>query len=272
MKQWFILSVCVGLLFLPLISCTALKKVPDEDNSSSGDNETSEDNDTSEDNTTVEDNDTSEDNSTALEIWEDAIVTLYTFQDNSACNSIMTASKRPLTPYVSVALPFRFLEGSGNGPFALGDEIHVSFLEGRIMPNGQPHTGWVRIDDFCGDNDDDSYCLQDGLPNVDLYIGDWAESGEECLADNLDDEATGSFDGPGGSGQDATEVAFGPAPDGELIEDYGGVAIGDGNCGDCDFGKTVQPLACWHYDPGDENIEYCDCTNSNGTAGECDKS
>ncbi len=202
--------------------------------------------------------------------WAEAVVTIYTFQDNSACNSTMTASGRPLVPYVSVALPFRYLRGYGDGPFALGDAIHVSFLEGRVMPDGEPHSGWVRIDDFCGDGGDDSYCLQGGLPNVDLYVGDWAVSGMSCEAANLDRWGTGSFSGPGGNGEASTLVSFGPAPKGQPASSHGGAAMGEGNCGDCDGAQAVQPPACWHYDPGSENIEYCDCENSNGRHGECE--
>jgi len=201
--------------------------------------------------------------------WDDAVVTAYTFQDNSACNSIMTSSGRPLVPYVSVAVPFRFIQGVGDGPFKLGDVIFVSFLKGRTMPNGVQHTGWVRIDDFCGDHGDDDYCFQNGEPNVDLYIGDWARSGMTCLASNPQDEGSGSFSGPAGDGQERTEVRFGPPPPGQLITNYGGRAMGDGNCGDCAFGKTVQPPACWHYDPGNTNVEFCSCSNSNGRHGEC---
>ncbi len=32
--------------------------------------------------------------------------------------------------------------------------------------------------------------------------------------------------------------------------------------------ETDAILICWHYGPGDENIEYCDCSNSNGVDGE----
>ncbi len=204
------------------------------------------------------------------EVWGSAVVTLYSFQDNSACNSTMTASGEPLVPYVSVALPFRYLTEHGDGPFSLGETVHVEFLEGRIMPDGSLHSGWVRIDDFCGDGGDDSYCLQDGLPNVDLYIGDWAESGMSCEAEELEAWGTGSFDGPGGDGQEHTTLSFGPAPQGEPAASYGGAAMGEGNCADCAFARTIQPPACWHYDPGDSNIEYCDCSNSNGVDGECE--
>lgn len=206
----------------------------------------------------------------ALELWRDAVVTFYSFQDNSACNSTMTASGLPLVPYVSVAVPFRFLEDEGDGPFTLGDEIFVDFLVGRAMPDGSSHSGWVRIDDFCGDNYDDSYCLQDGDPNIDLYVGDWANADIECIAQDQEAFGTGTFSGPAGSGQEPTDVFFGPAPAGGIAESYGGLAMGEGNCGDCEFGRTIQPPACWHYDPGSTNIEWCDCSNSNGLNGECD--
>ena len=202
-------------------------------------------------------------------IWGDAVVTFYTFQDNSACNSVMTASERPLVPYVSVAIPFRYLTEHGNGPFSMGETIHVAFLEGRTMPDGRSHSGWVRIDDFCGDGGDDAYCLQNGLPNIDLYVGDWATSGMSCEASDLEVWGSGTFFGPAGTGQELTQVRFGPAPTGEPATDYGGQALGQGDCGDCAFGQSIQPPACWHYDPRSENIEYCDCANSNGRDGEC---
>ena len=205
-----------------------------------------------------------------LEPWGDAVVTLYTFQDNSACNSMMTATGLPLVPYLSVALPFRFLTDFGGGPLSLGETIHVSFLQGRTMPDSSTHTGWVQIDDYCGDHGDDSYCLQGGLPNVDLYIGDWATSGMRCDASDLDDGGSGGFSGPAGDGHEPTTVSFGPAPAGALTDSYGGNALGEGDCGDCAAARDVQPPACWHYDPGDTNVQYCDCDNSNGRHGECD--
>ncbi len=128
----------------------------------------------------------------------------------------------------------------------------------------------MRIDDYCGDGGDDTYCLQKGLPNVDLYIGDWAQSGMDCDARALDAWGTGSFSGPGGDGDASTQVSFGPQWSGALADGYGGAAMGEGNCGDCDAAQEVQPPACWHYDPGKENIEYCDCDNSNGRRGECE--
>jgi hypothetical protein len=203
--------------------------------------------------------------------WADAVVTQYTWQDNSACNSTMTASGRPLVPYVSVALPFRFVRpyGPSNAPFRIGDTIFVRFLQGRVMPDGALHTGWVRIDDFCGDHGSDGYCFQHGKPNVDLYIGDWAHAAVTCVAQNPQQWGSGGFQGPGGRGQEPSEVFFGPAPTGSLVPSYGGRAQGAGRCGDCAFGRTVQPPACWHYDPGSTNIQYCTCSNSNGRHGEC---
>lgn len=205
-----------------------------------------------------------------LAVWGEAVVTMYTFQDNSACNSMMTATGLPLVPYVSVALPRRFLSDFGGGPHALGDTVYVAFLDGRTMPDGSQHTGWVRIDDYCGDHGDDGYCLQGGLPNVDLYIGDWATSGMRCDASDLEDWGSGGFTGPAGDGHEPTTVSFGPAPEGALADSYGGHALGEGDCGDCAAARDVQPPACWHYDPGDTNIQYCDCDNSNGRDGECD--
>lgn len=171
----------------------------------------------------------------------DFVLTWYTFQDNTPCNSMATASTRPLIPYVSVALPFRFLKSKG-GSLDYGDQLFIKFLQGRTMPNGTKHTGWVQIDDFCGDGGNDSYCYQtvggQKYPNVDLYIGDYNKSGMNCAST-----------GPAGDGQELTEVFRGTS--GGLVTNYGGVAKGPGKCGDCKAAKAEQSCA-WHYTPSYE--------------------
>lgn len=173
----------------------------------------------------------------------DFVMTWYTFQDNTPCNSSASASGRRLIPYVSAAVPFRLLKSKG-GTLEYGDQLFLSFLKGRRMPNGKLHTGWVQIDDFCGDGGDDSYCYQlvDGkkYPNVDLYLGDWTQSGMGCDG------------GPAGGGQERTEVFLGPAPAGQLVTDYGGAEKGKGKCGDCNAAKAEQPKCQWHYTPSRE--------------------
>lgn len=171
----------------------------------------------------------------------DYVMTWYSFQDNTPCNSTSAASGRPLVPYVSVAVPFRLLKPKGGGPLAYGDQLFVKFLENRVMPNGARHTGWVRVDDFCGDGGDDSYCYQTvqgtKYPNVDLYVGDYTLSGIQC---------DGS--GPAGRGQERTEVFLGPAPPGALVTSYGGAARGKGRCGDCSGARKEQSCN-WYYTP-----------------------
>ena len=174
----------------------------------------------------------------------DFVMTWYTFQDNTPCNSTATSSEgRTLIPYVSVAVPSRYLKEKG-GTLNYGDQLFVRFLEGRVMPNGAKHTGWVQVDDYCGDKGDDSYCFQkvDGkkYPNVDLYIGDYTKSGMTCSG------------GPAGSGQEKTEVYKGPAPTNKLIKNYGGAAKGKGKCGDCKAAQREQPKCQWHYTPSYE--------------------
>lgn len=168
-------------------------------------------------------------------------LTWYSFQDNTPCNTTATSSGCGLTPYVSAALPFRFLKQFG-GSFEYGDQVHVKFLEGRTMPNGKKHTGWVRIDDFCGDGGNDTYCFQtiDGTryPNVDIYIGDYATSGMKCNG------------GPAGSGLEKTEVAYGPAPPGKFVSDYGGNATyAHAKKCDCADARKRQESCNWHYTP-----------------------
>jgi hypothetical protein len=167
-------------------------------------------------------------------------MTWYSFQDNTPCNSTAAASGRALVPYVSVAVPFRFLRTKG-GSLSYGDQLYVRFLDGRVMPNGARHTGWVRVDDFCGDSGDDAYCYQSvqgaKYPNVDLYVGDYTQSGIGC----------GGV-GPAGSGQERTEVFLGPAPPGRFLAAYGGAARGKGRCGDC-AGARAEQQCNWFYTP-----------------------
>lgn len=176
------------------------------------------------------------------------VLTWYSFQDNTPSNSSMSASARQLVPYLSVALPFRFLEQFG-GTIAYGDELFVEFLAGRTMPNGVTHSGWVKVDDFCGDNQDDSYCYQSlgGQlhPNIDLWIGDFTASGL--------DPAT--CQGPAGSGQELTNVYTGSAG-AAWIADYGGRSVGVGKCGDSAAARAEQPN-CWYYTPPPESAEWC---------------
>jgi hypothetical protein len=168
------------------------------------------------------------------------VLTWYSFQDNTPCNSSASSSGRRLIPFVSAAVPFRFLKSHG-GPLQYGDQIHVKFLEGRKMPNGKTHTGWLQVDDFCGDGGDDDYCFQrvhgQRYPNVDLYIGDYTSSNMTCNG------------GPAGSGQERTVVSTGPAPAGRMIRDYGGNEKGPGACGDCEAAKRGKPACAWSYTP-----------------------
>jgi hypothetical protein len=172
----------------------------------------------------------------------DFVLTWYSFQDNTPCNSAASSSGRALIPFVSVAVPFRLLKEKGRGgTLKYGDHLFVDFLQGRTMPNGRKHTGWVQVDDFCGDFGDDEYCYQKvggkKYPNVDLYIGDYTQSKIEC-------DGTG----PAGSGQEKIKVYMGPAPAGEFISDYGGAAKGKGKCGDCGAAKAEKKCN-WHYTP-----------------------
>lgn len=181
------------------------------------------------------------------------VMTWYSFQDNTPVNSSESASGRELHPYVSVAVPFRLLKDFG-GKLDYGDKIYVAFLHGRKMPNGKRHTGWVQIDDFCGDSGDDSYCFQTvggrKYPNVDLYIGDFSRSG-----------MTASCDGPAGSGQELTKISSGKPTASSWVDDYGGAALGTGACGDVKSAKAQQ--SCWDYTPPASSASACkDCTDT----------
>jgi hypothetical protein len=181
------------------------------------------------------------------------VITWYSFQDNTPVNSAFSSSGRTLIPYVSVAVPFTLLKDFG-GTFNYGDKLYLEFLDGRAMPNGSNHTGWVQIDDFCGDNSDDSYCYQTvggtKYPNTDLYIGDFTKSGM--------DSATCT--GPAGDGQQITNVYIGN-PGSAWTANYGGAAIGTGKCADKATAKSQQGAACWTYD--DQPSDGCqDCDSS----------
>jgi hypothetical protein len=176
------------------------------------------------------------------------VVTWYSFQDNTPVNSALSASGRKLVPYLSVAVPFRLLKPFG-GALDYGDRLYLQFLDGRSMPNGTKHTGWVQIDDFCGDSGDDSYCFQTvggvKYPNTDLYIGDFTKSGMDSKA----------CSGPAGSGQELTNVSTG-APGSAWIADYGGKALGSGKCGDVTTAKPQQG-SCWDYTPPASSASDC---------------
>lgn len=186
------------------------------------------------------------------------VVTWYSFQDNTPVNSALSASGRKLVPYISVAVPFRLLKPFG-GKMNYGDHLYVEFLDGRTMPNGLKHTGWVQIDDFCGDSGDDSYCFQDvggtKYPNTDLYIGDFTKSAMDPKA----------CSGPAGSGQELTNVSTG-TPGSKWIADYGGKALGSGKCGDLSTAKPQQG-ACWDYTPPASSASDCaGCSSTSCTS------
>ena len=179
----------------------------------------------------------------------DFIMTWYSYQDNTPCNTDATSSGRKLVAYSSVAMPFRYLKDRG-GPLSYGDKLYVKFLAGRRMPDGKTHTGWVQLDDKCGDHGDDSYCFQRPggkectkndmkgcIPNVDLYIGDYTKAGMSCSG------------GPAGRGQEHTAVHRGPAPAGKWISNYGGRDKGTGKRCDCSAAKREPPACAWHYTP-----------------------
>ena len=185
------------------------------------------------------------------------VMTWYSFQDNTPVNSSESASGRELRAYTSVAVPFRLLKDFG-GTLNYGDKLYLDYLHGKRMPNGKLHTGWVEIDDFCGDSGDDSYCFQKvggkSYPNTDLYIGDFSKSGMA--------PSGGDCSGPAGSGQELTNVSLGN-PGSQFELDYGGVSLGSGKCGDYTSAESQQgglKGGCWDYTPPKSSVSYCvDC-------------
>ncbi len=215
------------------------------------------------------------------------VLTWYTFQDNTPVNSLFSASGHILVPYVSVAVPFTQLancnglkppSGKTCGTLKYGDKLFVDFLKDRVMPNGMKHTGWVMVDDFCGDGGDDTYCYQDGgdgktYPNVDIYIGDFVKSG-------MKPDANGCG-GPAGDGGQLFNLSSG-TPGALFINNYGGATLGTGKCGDRQTARDQQygpakgkPFgsdgvsdgsltACWGYD-GQSDSSDCSMCKANVT-------
>jgi hypothetical protein len=191
------------------------------------------------------------------------VLTWYTFQDNTPVNSLFSGSGRLLKPYSSVAVPRRELKANG-GTLNYGDKLYIAFLDGRMMPNNTKHTGWVQVDDFCGDAGDDTYCYQmvpEGtFPNVDLYLGDFTKTGMMATA-------TGDCNGPAGSGQELTDVYSGTPT--SFQTNYGGATLGSGKCGDKLAARkeqkgTTDPgeSGCWGYDGQDSEADCSMCTSS----------
>jgi hypothetical protein len=169
-------------------------------------------------------------------------LTWYSWQDNTPCNSMRTASGNRMVPFISVAVPFRFLAKFG-GALNYGDLVYVPFLRDRVMPNSTKHTGYLVVTDFCGDNSDDNYCYSDDgkkNPILDVYIGDYTKA------------RMNRWSGPMGNGQETVypkfykAVARGKHPS-VIPRSYGGQATGGGRCGDCEYANKQQPGA-WDYD------------------------
>lgn len=161
-----------------------------------------------------------------------AIITTFTFENNTPANANTSASSKPLVPFVSVALPFKFMKEKGGGPFSYGDWLYLKFLDGKrvgIGASAKTHTGWVRLDTYCGDSNRYDYCIKDyngkKYTKIDLYIGPFKKSGQKCMGD-------GSTTGPAGKGEEFTEVKYGPPPTGKGVESYGIPAKGPGKCND----------------------------------------
>lgn len=173
------------------------------------------------------------------------ILTQFTFENNTPCCSTSSASGKPLIPFVSCSLMFRYLKDKKGGPLKMGDQIYCAALAGRKMPNGKTHSGWLRIVTYCGDLGNDAYCAQskDGkmYPLVDVYVGSFPASGSVC-------DGQGSVTGYVGDGNLMSEVKAGPAPAGDPAATdgkkgdapYGGQAFGTCKCSDCVQGCVDQ--------------------------------
>lgn len=177
------------------------------------------------------------------------ILTWYSFQDNTPSCSTSTSSGRSLIPYVSIAPPFRMLRNWG-GQLEYGDWVYADWLDGRSMPNGKKHTGMLRVDDICGDNDDDSYCFykdssKTKRPGIDIYIGDITKSGYRT---------DGDCSGPAGYG--STEMKLFTGSDHSKTKDYGGRAESSCKCGDWRTGQKEHGN-CYFYKAPEWTSKWC---------------
>jgi len=120
------------------------------------------------------------------------------------------------------------------------------------MPNGV-HTGYVRVDDFCGDNSNDSYCFykvgKKKVPGIDIYIGDITTSGYST---------SGKCDGPAGNGKTAVKLYIaGNAPENMRRTDgYGTRAKGTGRCGDHQSARREHG-SCYFYKAPESSVKWC---------------
>jgi len=179
------------------------------------------------------------------QVLGNAILTQFTFENNTPCCSMSSAWGKPLIPFVSCSLMFRYLKDKKGGPFKAGDQIFCKALQGKKMPNGKTHSGWLRIATFCGDMGDDEYCAQSKngkrYPLVDVYVGSFQASGSVC-------DGQGSVTGYVGDGNLMSEIRGGPAPSGDPAATegkrgdapYGGKPFGTCKCNDCVQGCMDQ--------------------------------
>ena len=161
--------------------------------------------------------------------------TWYSSNDNTPCASAVSSKGKELVPYVSLAIARKFInEGSSNDAKKVkyGEWVFIPQMKGRMVKN-KPHTGWLRVDDKCGDfdgagKDPNAHCYIDNAqtaPKVDMFIGLFSAT-MTC--------ANGSTTGPGGSGQDPIDVYRGTPTSAEKVTEYGVPwRVPGAKCNDC---------------------------------------
>lgn len=160
----------------------------------------------------------------------------YAWQNNTPCNSNLTARGKRLTPFKHVAIPDRLAT-----TYPIGTKLYIDSLRGKSTPRST-HTGWVEVADTCKDPG----CYSGTRPIVRLYIGDFMSAQATCTGTGMimiNKNTSKQWSLPI---RDATfaQCKTGLVPE---FKNYGGASEGkDGSsvCGVCDLAKT-QMGSCY---------------------------
>lgn len=180
-------------------------------------------------------------------------VSWYSWQNNSPCNSSVSASGKALVPFKHIAIPVKLAK-----TYPIGTRIFIDGLKGKSTA-GETHSGWVEVADTCADGVAPCY-TSSGKPICRLYIGDYTKSKASCLASSRSRAPPIMFrKGTSTAWQLPLDTVISCKKNpsvGEraMTRNYGGSAKGPGKCGDCNATKTQ--LGSCYYD-GVGNKKYC---------------
>lgn len=181
----------------------------------------------------------------------------YSWQNNSPCNSRISSSGKPLVPYKHVAVP-----KSMHGAFPLGTKLFIDGLRGKSTA-GETHSGWVEVADTCEETGSTTCYFQPpkSLPLVKLYIGDFTKAKAKCLGTMSRAPKIGINYGTSKQWSLPLETTIScrrtpTASERSFNRGYGGSAMGNSKfkCGDCSAAKT-QLGSCYYG--GAASSKYC---------------